>query len=396
MSERELTGGVCATPGISAAGVAAGLKPSGGLDVALVAADRTAAAAAVQTRNQVLAAPVTVTARHVADGRARAVLCNAGSANACTGPDGLAVAEASAETVARALGCAPTEVLTCSTGVIGAPIPREPFLAGIQRAAEALSRDGNTAAARAIMTTDTVAKEAAVQVSDDSGVATVGGMVKGSGMIAPVLATMLTVITTDVNVQGPVLRSLLRDAVDRTFGRISIDECLSTNDAIVVLATGESRNPPTLSSFKRGLEAVCGRLAEMVARDGEGATKLIRLRVTGARSEDEAVAAGRAVATSRLVQTAIAGCDPNWGRIMAALGAGPVVIDPDRITILIGGVAVCRFGVATSFDRGQAAAALRGDDVTVTVDLGAGDAEATFLTSDLTKDYVAINAEYTT
>lgn len=392
----DLPGGVCATPGISAAGVAGGLKPSGGPDIALVAADHQAAAAAVQTRNQVVAAPVTLTARHVADGRARAVLLNAGSANACTGPEGLALAEASAETAARALSCEPTDVLTCSTGVIGVPIPREPFLTGIDKAAAALSRDGHTDAAQAIMTTDMFIKQTAVEVADDAGAATVGGMVKGSGMIDPALATMLAVITTDVQVQGPVLRSLLREVVDRTFGRISVDGCQSTNDAVVVLSTGESRRPPTLSTFKHGLETICGQLAEMVVRDGEGATRLIRVRVTSARSEDEAVAAGRAVGTSRLVQAAVAGGDPNWGRMMAALGAGPVAIDPDRVAVALGGVTVCRFGVATSYDAGQAAAALRGDEVSVTVDLGAGDHEATFLAADLTRDYVTINAEYTT
>lgn len=392
----ELPGGVCATPGVRAAGVPGGLKPSGGPDIAVVAADQQAAAAAVQTRNQVVAAPVTLTARHVADGRARAVLLNAGSANACTGPEGLALAEESTDTTARALGCEPTDVLTCSTGVIGAPIPRDPFLAGIDDAVAALSRDGHTDAARAIMTTDLFIKETAVEVADDAGAATVGGMVKGSGMISPALATMLCVITTDVQVQGPVLRSLLREVVDRTFGRISVDGCLSTNDAVVVLATGRSQHPPTLSTFKHGLETICGQLAEMVVRDGEGATRLIRVRVTSARSEDEAVAAGRAVGTSRLVQTAVAGGDPNWGRMMAALGAGPVAIDPNRVSLSLGGVTVCRFGAATSYDVGQAAAALRGDQVTVTVDLGAGDHEATFLASDLTKDYVAINAEYTT
>jgi glutamate N-acetyltransferase / amino-acid N-acetyltransferase len=392
----ELGGGVCATPGIRAAGVTAGLKPSGALDLALVAADQPVAAAAVQTRNQVAAAPVQITARHVADGRAQAVLLNAGSANVCTGPDGLALAEESAALVAGDLGCLPTDVLLCSTGVIGVPIPRQPFLDGIPQAAAALSTDGGSRAAKAIMTTDTVAKEFAVRVDDGTGSCIVGGMAKGSGMIAPEFATMLCVITTDAPVSAPILRATLRDVTNRTFGRISVDGCLSTNDAVIALATGTAGTIPSLSAFKDALLSVCGRLAEAIVRDGEGARKVIHLRVTGAPSEPEAVGVARAIASSALVKTAIAGGDPNWGRVLAAMGAGPVAFEPNRVAVSFGGVTVCRFGVATAFDRGQAATALRGADVFVTVDLGVGPHEATFLTCDLTKEYITINAEYTT
>lgn len=392
----QLAGGVTATPGITAAGIAAGLKPSGAPDMALVAAASVVSAAAVQTRNQVTAAPVQITARHVANGRARAVLLNAGSANVCTGPDGLATAERSAELVADALGCAVEDVLLCSTGVIGVAIPAEPFLSEIPRLAGDLTADGGGRAARAIMTTDTRPKEAAVRVADASGVCVVGGMVKGSGMIAPAMATMLSVLTTDAPVSGPVLRATLKDAVSRTFGRISVDDCMSTNDAVIILATGTAEKPPSLSSFAEGLTAVCAQLAEDVVRDGEGAKKLVRIRVTGARTEPDAVGVGRAIARSALVRTAIAGEDPNWGRVMAAMGAGSVQFDPNRVAISFGGVTVCRFGVAAAFDRGQAAATLRGRDVTLTVDLGLGGGEATFLTCDLTHDYITINAEYTT
>jgi glutamate N-acetyltransferase/amino-acid N-acetyltransferase len=392
-----LPGGVCAVPGIRAAGVTAGLKPSGRPDVALVAAETTVAAAAVQTRNQVKAAPVQVTARHVADGRARAVLLNAGSANVCTGPDGVALAEESAAVAAAALGCDAADVLVCSTGVIGVALAREPFLAGIGRAAEALSPTGGTDAATAVMTTDTVPKEAAVRVVDAAdGSCLVGGMAKGSGMIAPELATMLCVLTTDAPIGGHVLRATLADVVARTFGRISVDGCMSTNDAVVILATGTAERPPTIAAFTDGLTAVCARLAEALVRDGEGAAKLLRIRVTGAKSEADAVGVGRAVAGSALVRTAVAGGDPNWGRVLAAAGAGPVTIDPHRIAVAFAGVTVCRFGVATAYDPGQAAMALRGRDVTLTVDLGVGSGEATFLTCDLTHDYVTINAEYTT
>jgi glutamate N-acetyltransferase/amino-acid N-acetyltransferase len=392
----ELSGGVCATPGIRAAGVTAGLKPSGALDLALVAADHAVAAAATLTRNRVRAAPVEVTARHVADGRAQAVLLNAGSANVCTGPDGLQLAERSAEIVAEHLGCAPADVLLCSTGVIGKAIPAEPFLAGIPEAVGALSRDGASRAAKAIMTTDLVAKEVAVRVDDGTGACVVGSMAKGSGMIAPAMATMLCVVTTDAPISGPVLRATLKDVVARTFGRISVDGCMSTNDTVIVLATGTADRPPSLSAFKAAMMHVCGQLAEQIVRDGEGATKLLRIRVTGARSEQDAVTIGRAIGSSALVQTALAGGDPNWGRIIAAMGASDAEFEPQRVAITFGGVTVCRFGVATSFDPGQAAAMLRGAEVHLTVDLGMGREEATFLTCDLNHGYITINAEYTT
>ena len=391
-----LPGGVSATPGILASGVSAGLKPSGALDMALVAAPATVAAAAVQTRNQVTAAPVKVTARHIANARARAVLLNAGSANVCTGPEGMALAEESARVTAAALGCEPSDILLCSTGVIGVPIPAQPFLDGIPRLVSELSEDGGDDAAEAIRTTDTHAKQAAYRVEDWAGSCVVGGMVKGSGMIAPEMATMLCVVTTDAPVGGAVLRATIRDVVARTFNRISVDDCMSTNDAVIVMATGTASAPPSLAAFAEGLAAVCASLAEQLVRDGEGAKKLVRIRVTGARTESDAVAVGRAIARSALVRTAIAGEDPNWGRILAAMGAGPITFEPDRVSVTFGGVTVCRFGVVASFDHGQAVAALRGREVTITVDLGLSDSAASFLTCDLTHDYITINAEYTT
>jgi glutamate N-acetyltransferase/amino-acid N-acetyltransferase len=391
-----IPGGVTATPGITAAGIAAGLKPSGALDMALVTAPSVVSAAAVQTRNQVLAAPVQVTARNAANGRARAVLLNAGSANVCTGPDGMALAEESTALVAKELGCDAEDVLVCSTGVIGVPIPAEPFVAGIPVLAQRLSAEGGGAAAAAIMTTDTTPKEYAVAVSDGTGKCSIGGMAKGSGMIAPEMATMLCVVTTDAPLSGPVLRSTLKRVVARTFGRISVDDCMSTNDAVVLLATGTAEQPPSMAAFTEGLTQVCAKLAESLVRDGEGASKLIRIRVTGARTENDAVGIARSIARSALVRTAVAGEDPNWGRILAAMGAGTVPFDPNRVAVTFGGVTVCRFGVAAAFDRGQAAAALRGREVALTVDLGVGGEEATFLTCDLTHDYITINAEYTT
>jgi len=390
----DVPGGVCAVSGIRAAGIAAGLRPSGKPDLALVAADRTVAAAAVQTTNQVSAMPVRVTARHVADGRARAVLLNAGNANVCTGPDGLAVAQESAVVAAAALDCAPTDILLCSTGVIGVPLAREPLLPAIPRVASALSPDGGAAAARAIMTTDTLAKQAAVRLTDGEAGCVVGGMAKGSGMIAPEMATMLCVLTTDAAAPVTELQPLLAEVVAETFGRITVDGCQSTNDAVVLLATGAA--PVGAASLRRALTAVCAELAEQLVRDGEGAERVLHVTVGGARSEADALGVARAIAASALVRTAIAGGDPNWGRVLAAMGAGPVLFDPDRVEVAFGATTVCRGGTVAAFDRPKASAELVGPDVTLRVDLGLGAAEATVLTCDLTHDYIRINAEYTT
>lgn len=391
-----LPGGVCAVEGVRAAGLAAGLKPSGAPDLALVDAGVLATAAGVQTRNAVRAAPVRVTARHLADGRARAILLNAGSANVCTGPQGLALAERSAAEVAGCLGCEAAEVLVASTGVIGEPIPAEPLLSGIPAAAAALSPTGGSDAADAIRTTDTTVKEAAARVSDGRGRCVVGGLAKGSGMIAPGMATMLAVVTTDAALAPAEAGDLLAAAVEATFNRISVDGCMSTNDAVLLLATGTAAATPSPAAVADGLTAVCGALAEDIVRDGEGAHRLVRLAVGGARSDGEALAVARAVADSALVRTAVAGGDPNWGRVIGAVGAAPALVDPDRVTIAFGDVVVCADGMAAAFDRAKAAAALAGPDVALAVDLGLGEGAATLLTCDLTHDYVTINAEYTT
>lgn len=402
-----IPGGVCVTPGVRASGVAAGLRRDIGappapvdqtaLDVALVDAGRVVTAAAVQTTNQVRAHPVDVTARHVADHRARAVLLNAGSANVCTGPEGRETALASAAAVADALGCDPLDVLLCSTGVIGRVLPREPLLAAVPQAVAALGDSRSLDAARAIMTTDTVPKEAAVRAWAGDATCVVGGMAKGAGMIAPELATMLCVITTDAALEGPAAQELLLEATRRTFGRISVDECRSTNDAVLLLATGAAVTPPPADVVAEALTAVCARLAESLVRDGEGAARVLHVRVTGARTEEDALGVARAIGSSLLVKTALAGGDPNWGRVLAAMGAGPVRFDSERVHVAFGPVTVCRFGVAASFERHQAVNALRGEDVRLHVDLGTGGRrEATLLTCDLTHEYVTINGEYTT
>ncbi|HEX6256871.1 MAG TPA: bifunctional glutamate N-acetyltransferase/amino-acid acetyltransferase ArgJ [Euzebyales bacterium] len=407
-----VAGGICAVPGVRAAGVAAGLKPSGSPDVAVVDAGRTVDVAVVQTTNQVRAAPVEVTARHAADGRARAVVLNAGNANACTGPDGEQVAVDTAAHAAAGLGCETEDVLVCSTGVIGQPLTpqRGQLFAGVDAAIATADSGGGAAAARAVMTTDTMPKSVAVQLDAADGGATIAGFAKGSGMIAPAMATMLCVAATDAPVPSRILQPVVAQAVDVTFGRITVDGCMSTNDAVIVLATGDAaqavphpparsarpRPAPGIAAFTEGLTAVLGELAEQIVRDGEGASHLVRLRVTGARTVDAAAALGRAIADSVLVRTAFAGGDPNWGRVLAAMGASDVPFSPGTVDIRFGPVTVCRFGAGASFDHGLAASVLSRPEVDVTVDLGLGDADATVLTSDLTHGYVTINAEYTT
>lgn len=389
-------GGVCAVPGLLAAGVAAGIKTDGALDVAVVDAGAVVDVAVVQTTNQVRAAPVDVTEEHAADGRARAVVLNAGNANACTGAAGSELARDMTVVASGALGCDAADVLVCSTGVIGVLPDRDVVLGGVDRAARAVVPTGGDDAARAIMTTDTVPKTVALDVGDDDGRCVVAGMAKGAGMLAPELATMLTVVATDAPVPARILSSITRQAVGRTFGRITVDGCRSTNDAVIVLATGTARRPPGVAAFTAALTAVFGELAEALVRDAEGAARLIRLHVRGAPHPDAALALGHAVADSVLVRTAFAGGDPNWGRILAAMGATTVPFDPRRVAVRFGSVLVCRFGVAASFDRGRAEAVLNQREIDVTIDLNLGPAAATVLTSDLTHDYVTINAEYTT
>lgn len=391
-------GGITAVDGIRAAGIVAGLKDSGAPDLALVDAGGPVGAAATTTTNRVKAAPCVVTERHVADGRARAVVVNAGNANACTGERGLADAERTTQAVADALGCAPTDVLPLSTGIIGVPMPIDRVLAGVGPLVADLGDDdaAGDRAAGAIITTDSVVKTAALEVADDAGRCRIGGFAKGAGMIEPAMATMLAVIATDAEVPGAVLRRLLGQAVARTFNRISIDACGSTNDTVVALATGRAAAPPSLASLQAGLEAVCADLARQIVADGEGTTRVAAVTVTGAPTEADAEGLARAVTSSALFRAAVHGADPNWGRILAAMGTSGVDFDPARVHVRCGGITVCRFGTAAVFDRGQAAAALDRPEVTFEIDLGLGERSATLLTADLTPQYVADNAYYTT
>jgi glutamate N-acetyltransferase / amino-acid N-acetyltransferase len=394
-------GGITAPRGFRAAGVAAGIKASGAPDVALIVPDTPAAAAALFTTNRVQAAPVTVSREHLAaaGGRVSAVLVNSGCANACTGPDGLRVARESAAVVGEHLGCPPSGVLVASTGVIGLALALDKLRAGIARAHAALAADGHGAAV-AIMTTDTGPKEHAVRVETADGGFHVGGMAKGAGMIEPLLATMLAFVTTDADVAPAVLQRLLADVADRTFNAITVDGECSTNDTVIALASGASGT--TIAGGTReqalaaGLEAVCRELALMIVRGGEGATKLLAIRVTGAESPAAAKQVARTVANSPLVKTAVHGGDPNWGRLLAAAGRAGIPFDAGRARVRIGPVLLFRDGQPFDGEAPRAADYLRGTNLEVEIDLGGGAHEATVWTCDLSAEYVRINGEYRT
>jgi len=381
---------VTAPLGFRAAGVAAGLKPSSARDVAVVVNDGPSrAAAAVFTANRVKAAPVLWTQQVVRGGRVRAVLLNSGGANACTGPQGFADTHASAERLAATLDDSAGEMAICSTGLIGERLPMDRLLAGADAAVAEASRVGGLAAADAIRTTDTVAK-IAFQRADGY---TVGGMAKGAGMLAPALATMLCVLTTDADLDPAALEAALRTASRVTFDRLDTDGCMSTNDTVLLLASGAAAARPAPGDFARVLTGVCADLARQLQADAEGASKAIAIEVVGAASEDDALAVGRAAARSALVKCAIAGEDPNWGRILAAVGTTDAAFEPERLSVAINGVWVCRNGCAGD-DRSKVD--LRPRDVTVTVDLSAGPHAATIRTTDLTAAYVHENSAYST
>jgi len=379
---------VTAARGFRAAGVAAGLKREG-RDVALVVNDGPDHhAAGVLTRNRVQAAPVLWTRQVLVDGRVDAVLLNSGGANACTGPEGFGDTHHSAEHVAGVLGVSAADVAVCSTGLIGERLPLERLLAGTDVAVAALDATGGPDAALAIMTTDTVPKTAAVT---HPGGWTVGGMAKGAGMLAPGLATMLVVLTTDARATPERLGAALRAATRITFDRVDSDGCMSTNDTVLLLASGASGVEPTAVELDAAVHEVCARLARALVADAEGATHDIAVEVIGAASEDDAVEVARAVARSNLFKTAVFGKDPNWGRVVAAVGTTMAIFDPLALDVTINGVQVCR-GCAVGEDR--ALVDLSGRDVHVQVNLHAGASAATVWTNDLTHDYVHENSAY--
>jgi glutamate N-acetyltransferase/amino-acid N-acetyltransferase len=383
---------VTAALGFEASGVAAGIRPSGRPDVAVVRSVPPAVGAALWTTNRVQAAPVTVSKRHLELAEPQAVLINAGVANAATGARGEEDAVASALGLAAALGLESEQVLVLSTGVIGARLPLDKVLAGARAAAGALSVDGGDAAADAILTTDSGPKVAVVR----NGGFTVGGMAKGAGMIHPRLATMLVVITTDYPLGKGEAETFLRPAVAKSFNRISVDGDCSTNDAVILLANGASGAGRDDGAFAAALDEVCSDLARQVVADGEGATVVLEIGVNGAASTPEAEAIARRIATSPLVKTAAFGHDPNWGRVLMAAGSAPygdgfAQLDTERLTVAFGGVAVFADGSPTG-----SVPELVGPICRIDLDLGLGDGAAGYLASDLTYDYVRINAEYTT
>ncbi|HPF71239.1 MAG TPA: bifunctional glutamate N-acetyltransferase/amino-acid acetyltransferase ArgJ [Candidatus Krumholzibacteria bacterium] len=392
--------GVTAPKGFRAAGLHCGVKKAR-KDVALVVSDTPAVAAAMFTTNIVAAAPVVVGRQQMhGSPTMRAIVINSGNANACTGERGLEDAWTMVRDAAEAAGVAPSEVLVASTGVIGQYLPMENVRRGIRAAAEVLGSDGS-GAAEAIRTTDTFAKETAVRCVVGDTRVTVGGMAKGSGMIAPNMATMLAFVTTDAAVTPEVLDAATRQAVDRSFHRISVDGDTSTNDMVAVLANGQAGNAlidtvggPGYDAFYLALEHVMITLAKMIVMDGEGATKFVEIRVAGAADEQAASQAARTVANSNLVKTAIHGQDANWGRILAALGRSGAAFDPEQAEIDFGDVPILRSGYRIDFSEEAAAEVLSGRDIAVNIRLGDGPGEAVFWTCDLSKDYVDINASY--
>ena len=391
--------GVTAPLGFRAAAVASGIKPEG-LDVALLAAEAGCAAAGVFTTNLAKAAPVLVSREHVAGGRARAVLVNAGCANAGTGEAGLADARDAAKLVAATVGCGAGEVLVASTGVIGVRLPMEKLRAGIAEAGWRLSPDGGADAARAILTTDTRPKEVAVEFRNGDATCVVGGMAKGAGMLAPNLATMLAFFTTDASVEPSLLRRALAEAAGESLNRITVDGDTSTNDCALALACGASGAPAIdgegadFDAFRCALADAGRRLADLLVRDGEGVTRVAEVKVEGARTAAEADRIARTVAESPLVKTALHGGDPNWGRVLAAVGRSGVALDPSRVSIWVGDVHVAEAGAGRRYDERAAAAAMREDPVRLRVLLGEGSASGWMWTSDFSHGYVDINAHY--
>jgi glutamate N-acetyltransferase / amino-acid N-acetyltransferase len=382
--------GVTAPKGFRAAGVAAGLKTSG-LDVALVVNDGPGAAAAgVFTANRVKAAPVLWSQQVLRAGTVRAVVLNSGGANACTGPQGFQDTHATAEHVAGVVGgIGAADVAVCSTGLIGELLPMDKLLLGVEAAAAALAGDGGAEAAEAIMTTDTRPKTVVVRKERWS----VGGMAKGAGMLAPGMATMLSVLTTDA-VAGPeVLDAALRAATRVSFDRVDSDGCMSTNDTVLLLASGASGVEPAAGELAAAVTAACHDLAQQLLADAEGATKEVAIEVVGAASEEDAVEVGRSVARNNLVKTALFGNDPNWGRILAAVGTTAAAFEPDALDVAVNGVWVCKGGAAAD-DRSTVD--LSGRAVTVRIDLHAGADEATIWTNDLSHAYVHENSAYST
>ncbi|MEU1896600.1 bifunctional glutamate N-acetyltransferase/amino-acid acetyltransferase ArgJ [Streptomyces pristinaespiralis] len=389
---------VTAAKGFTAAGIAAGIKANGNPDLALVVnTGPRRAAAGVFTSNRVKAAPVLWSEQVLTGREVSAVVLNSGGANACTGPKGFQDTHATAEKVAEVLGHSAGEVAVASTGLIGVLLPMDKLLPGIEQAAAQLSEHGGEKAAIAIKTTDTVHKTAVAQgggspqAEGSGGGWTVGGMAKGAGMLAPGLATMLVVLTTDADLEPADLDKALRDATRQTFDRVDSDGCMSTNDTVLLLASGASKITPRYEEFAEAVRAVCDDLGRQLIGDAEGASKDIKIEVVNAATEDDAVEVGRSIARNNLLKCAIHGEDPNWGRVLSAIGTTRAAFEPDRLNVAINDVWVCRNG---SVGEDRDLVDMRYREVRITADLAAGTESAVIWTNDLTADYVHENSAY--
>jgi glutamate N-acetyltransferase / amino-acid N-acetyltransferase len=397
-----LEGGVTAVPGILAGGVAAGIKPSGKKDLALIYSSTPARAAVMFTSNQVKGAPVLVSMEHARGGQAQAIVASSGCANVCTGERGVRDAREMARLVGELLRIPAAHVLVASTGVIGVPLPMDKISAALPKLAKSLSPQGGRAAAEAILTTDTRPKDAALRLEVDGRAVTIGGIAKGVGMIEPHLATMFCFAATDAVVAPTALDAVVRRTVDRSFNRITVDSDQSTSDTVAVLANGLAENRPLergrgLAQFVAGLEALMQRLARMLVADGEGATKLVAIAVRRAVSRRDALLAARSVANSPLVKAALNGADPNWGRIMMALGKSAARVEQDQVAIAFGGERVVERGMLREGVRLERVREIMGGrEYEITIDLGLGRGEDRVWTCDLSEEYVRINGKYTT
>jgi glutamate N-acetyltransferase/amino-acid N-acetyltransferase len=385
-----ISGSVTAPRGFRAAGTSAGIKMKGKKDMALIVSRPPAVCAATFTTNQVKAAPVKVSMQNVKTGKACAIVVNSGNANACTGSDGLIHAKAMCCAVARRIGCKDNHVLVCSTGRIGVNLPIVKIEMGIKKLLGMLSHQGGSSAAKAIMTTDTFVKEIAVQFKDGGKTFRIGGIAKGAGMIQPNMATMLGFITTDAAIPRAALQKALSHAVNHSFNRITIDGDTSTNDTVILLANGIAGAPP-LAKFQEALNFVCLELAKMIVRDGEGASKFVTLNVHGAASDRDAVIAARSVANSVLVKTSWCGGDPNWGRILDALGYSRAKIDETRVDVAYNGIFAARKGMATRTPLAKLRKIVGEPTFTIDVYLHLGHGHCTMHTCDLTEKYVELN-----
>ena len=401
-----LEGGVTAAQGFVAGGIHCGVRKNKSKpDLAMIYSEKPCAAAAVYTQNLVKGAPILVTQKNIADGAAKAVICNSGNANTCNA-DGEEKAQAMCDLTAQALGIAPQDVVVASTGVIGQVLPIEPIAAGIPELVQALSADGSHAAATAIMTTDTIAKEAAAEVEIGGKTVKVGGISKGSGMIHPNMATMLCFVTTDCAISPAMLDKAIHQVTEKTFNMISVDGDTSTNDTFAILANGAAGNPeitapgPDYDAFAQALEAVCRQLSKLMAGDGEGATKLLICRVNGAADLSMARTVSKSVICSTLFKAAMFGADANWGRVLCAIGYSGAAVDVNKIDVSFrsakGQVDVCQNGAGIPFSEEKASQVLSEHEIEILVHLHLGEASAEAYGCDLTYDYVKINGDYRT